>query len=701
MTVYGQPGEEFGDGLVYESLKCLSKEWLVYAQPQFTGSNGDRHPDYIIIHQDVGVIILEVKDWLRIESLTAQKVKVIRRDNKIAEETSPVEQARAAFIQLMGIMRKDPVLSTSSGKVAFPIRYAGILPNFTSVMLTRVRGRWGNNQVFCLADLNNDCIEKTLRSIPAPFSRMMTPDQIDAVRGIIDPTNVIKEIRGGDTIIKGILDRVQEELAREPLEQKLIAENKKKSAQLDMLEKGPELQARQTYLDGEIPEEVNEAQLDTHIRLIRGYAGTGKTDVLILRAHHLIRYYPNVEILVTTFNRPVFDKRLKPEVKILAPRVEAFLFHEICREIYKARYDDYHQPQNTDGVLNRLVMEGGVVAETIQEFGVNFLSGEFEWMKELELTSEEEYLQVRREGRGGREGKALRQESRKKVFRVFQAYQDHLSEMPAMDFSDLYYKALSNLKKNPNLHRQYDVVLVDEAQHFAPSWIELLTLLVKPGGSILLCDDPSQSIYRAFSWKQKGIDVMGRTRWLRIPYRCTRNIFTAAYALIENNPIAKQLILESGDQITPDLADPHLREGHRPEVHQFPTWAIERQFIRDRIEGLIYEGYLPNEIAILHSKKYVLDEFSDLKNTGVITDELRRETGMEYKAVFLPKINDLFDREPGISLEDYNAQFQATCYMAMTRARDRVFLLMEGKWPTLLRPIETKVDWLNHEVQNE
>jgi superfamily I DNA/RNA helicase len=123
------------------------------------------------------------------------------------------------------------------------------------------------------------------------------------------------------------------------------------------------------YLDAETPDEVTEAKSASHIRLIRGYAGTGKTDVLILRAHHLIRYYPNLDILITTFNRPVFDHRLKPEVKILAPRVEAFLFHEICKDIYKAKYGDYHQPQSTEGVLNRLINDEVEDAATIIDLG--------------------------------------------------------------------------------------------------------------------------------------------------------------------------------------------------------------------------------------------------------------------------------------------------------------------------------------------
>jgi hypothetical protein len=44
---------------------------------------------------------------------------------------------------------------------------------------------------------------------------------------------------------------------------------------------------------------------------------------------------------------------------------------------------------------------------------------------------------------------------------------------------------------------------------------------------LFLADDPMQSIYRYYSWREKGVPVAGRTRWLRIPYRNTREIYQA------------------------------------------------------------------------------------------------------------------------------------------------------------------------------
>lgn len=699
MTIYGNPGKEAGDVFVYEALKSLSKDWLVYAQTKYATASGDRNPDYVVIHPELGVIILEVKDWTRVIEHTMTKAKVQRTNGETVWETSPVEQARIASQKLANKLAQDPLLSNLRGKLDFPYRYAGILPHFSNQMLYGIRQRWGTNQVFGFYDLHREQIEQTLLSIPAPFSNPMTPDQVDAVRAIVDPDIVIKETHGQDIWIKGIIDRIQEELIKEPLEKTRSEEKKNNSTQLVFLENGPDPSARELYLGNELPKEVLEAKSDSHIRLIRGFAGTGKTDVLILRAQYLIKNYPDLKILVTTFNRPVFEKRIQPELKLLAPEVETYLFFTICRNIFIARFDTYQPPSSTEGILKKMIESGGEIGEIINEFGVGFLTNEIEYMKELDLTTEDIYLRASREGRGGRLGQSLSRQKRTKIFKVFIAYNKLLSDMVVLDYPDLYHKALDFIKADDRLHKKYDVVLIDEAQHFAPKWIDLLLHLVKPDGDIMLCDDPSQSVFRAFSWKQKGVGVVGRTRWLRIPYRCTKTIFEAAYALIESNPIAKQLIIESGDQIAPDLENYKLREGRRPEVHKFTTWVQEKQFIRNRIKGLIYEGYLPSEIVILHTKKYVLVEFSDLRNIGIITDELRRETGMEYKVVFLPKTNDLFDIEVGDSYEEWLAQKQVTYYMAMTRARDHVFLLMETKWPSELAPIASKVDIVDHCVQ--
>jgi hypothetical protein len=36
--------------------------------------------------------------------------------------------------------------------------------------------------------------------------------------------------------------------------------------------------------------------------------------------------------------------------------------------------------------------------------------------------------------------------------------------------------------------------------------------------------------------------------------------------------------------------------------------------------------------------------------------------------------------------------------MAMTRARDLVYILTESKWPKELNPIKEKVVWIDHDI---
>ena len=54
--------------------------------------------------------------------------------------------------------------------------------------------------------------------------------------------------------------------------------------------------------------------------------------------------------------------------------------------------------------------------------------------------------------------------------------------------------------------QDYDVVLVDEAQFFAPVWFEIVQTLVRPqSGHLFLAADPTQGFLRqGVSWKSLG-----------------------------------------------------------------------------------------------------------------------------------------------------------------------------------------------------
>ena len=105
---------------------------------------------------------------------------------------------------------------------------------------------------------------------------------------------------------------------------------------------------------------------------------------------------------------------------------------------------------------------------------------------------------------------------------------------------------------------------------------------------------------------------------------------------------------------------------------------------------------IPHEIGILHEKKHVHKHYRPLVPQGVQLYEVKRQTGLEYKAVFIPRVQDLFDRAGGISWEEYVGRERLKSYMTMTRARTRLYLLYEDRWPRLLEPIRPYVEWIEH-----
>ena len=69
----------------------------------------------------------------------------------------------------------------------------------------------------------------------------------------------------------------------------------------------------------------------------------------------------------------------------------------------------------------------------------------------------------------------------------------------------------------------YDAVLVDEGQDFLPAWWDILRLVCKPGGEMLLVADETQDIYGlASSWTDdamKGAGFSGKWAELEVSYR--------------------------------------------------------------------------------------------------------------------------------------------------------------------------------------
>jgi len=650
-----------GEKLVCNALKALPDDWIVYAQPTLIHENEQRFPDFVILGKELGFAVLEVKDWVKIEKILPLKAYVW--DSKLGsrEEEPPHLQARKAAHVLVNKLQQDKDLINHTGKLPFPYRYIGVLPFQPLSTITQLSKVWGEGYILGESDLKNaNELKVKLLKIPVPQKNFtnLTQNQFDAIRAAINPQLILREPISN--FVKGILDELQEKVIYEPLI--LLQEQAAKQAQ----------------------------EVGLYVRLVRGVAGTGKTDVLILRAKWLAEEHPEKTILVTTYNKPLSQDRLQPSLAHL-PNVHVKTFDALCAELYMQKYH-WSSPQDPLGVIANLETEGEhTLRELIKKYGKKFISDEIVWMKESGRTTAEEYINLPREGRGSVSDKTLSKSQKHEIFSVYEAYEEYLKST-CIDWVNMRTKVwelLQQQKITPPV--KYDAIFIDEAQHFAPRWIDILKAQLKENTSsaIFLCEDPTQSVFRYFSWKQKGLDVVGRTKWFRKPYRTTQQIFEAAYALIKNDELARSQHNDLNDTIE-ELDCSSMRQGVKPQVFFFPDKTTEILFITQTIQELL-KKHPQKSIAVLHTEKDILNN-QDLKKTGVVVDSALRQTGMEYNIVFIPDLERLFTRDVNIALEEEESKQRLAMYMLMTRARDMIYLCCRGKFPKLLAEMEPYVE---------
>lgn len=687
--IFGNPGKEVGDKRVFHALKNLPSDCYVYAQPLLVHKSERREPDYVIVYKNWGVIVLEVKDWVNIKSIKRRGLEVYRTEKQRWEyETSPVDQARNAAFTLKNMLTELDELRNSSGNLDFSYAFGAALPNLPNVLINNCNHAWGEGTILGMSDLAESKITEKIQAIPNPFRVQMTEAQVNAVRAALDENNIIRDKETGE--FKGILDPTQELITKEELIPVKVEPEVKENSQNSLFANFfPDPESRRQHLIDEVPNEVLDLQEKLNVRLVRGFAGTGKTDVLILRAQYLAKQYPDKKILVTTFNDPLYRERLKPELLHLKKRIDVIKFDTLCSQIFKKRHGKWNSPQNTIGIIRWMAKR----YPEIDEWGAEFLDEEFTWMKEAYRTNLDDYIHKPREGRGGKTGRTLSQNQKKQIFELFQKYQTELSEQATFDWADLHDKTQKYLSEGTTPDKKYNVILIDEAQHFAPVWIEIIKYFLEPEGVLFLCDDPSQSIYRFFSWRQKGIEVTGKTRWLRVPYRNTRQIFTAAFSLLADDELAQNLLAEDKNLARPDLDNPNLRDGSKPIVKQTETVSEEKEYITNEIKRLIENGLHPKNICIMHSKKYVLDRYQEFQSAKICVENSSNQTGMEYSALFIPQVQKFFDRNSEESWEEDQSKQRLHMYMLMTRARSHLFLTYQQNLPKSLTNLKDFVEW--------
>jgi len=455
--------------------------------------------------------------------------------------------------------------------------------------------------------------------------------------------------------------------------------------------------------DLELSAEGRAAAGDFGLRLINGVAGSGKSLIVVYRAKLLRQLYPEKKILGLTHNRPLI-RDLQARYRALPPQtpaVEWRTFNQWCKKLWpdKATWRDPVALSSRERIVLQ-IWQAHLGDTAVSE---RMLLEEIDWIKDRLIFSVSDYLRAERIGRGF----ALSEVQRKRVYAAYRAYQDELKACERADWGDIPRMIWSWLQAGRIRLPQYDAILVDEAQFFAPIWFELIKRAVRPGtGHLFLVADPTQGfLRRRQSWVASGLEVRGKVHQLKKSYRTTREILDFATLLYRTR------LGEDDDEeiVAPDLMDmPH---GTVPTIIVLTSGQDEITRVVNEVERLVAQGLPRRDVLVIHADwkgvDRVIERLGKKLGLGAVVDPKKQDpsdavrvctlnaaTGLESPIVFLAGVRSLFEQEQSVRLsEEERAELvrdnTRKLYMAITRAGQRLMLTYVGELPEALRKLRT------------
>jgi superfamily I DNA/RNA helicase/Txe/YoeB family toxin of Txe-Axe toxin-antitoxin module len=453
---------------------------------------------------------------------------------------------------------------------------------------------------------------------------------------------------------------------------------------------------------------------------LKGVAGSGKTVIAIHRARQLARQAQKngKRILFVTYGNRLpgvvayLLNRLVGEDSSELGAIECRSIHQWCSQFLAEqgialRVDERIQ----DNALSTAIEQVRPKYNDLRLLSrsVTFFEDEIRYvLKGKEIRNLDEYLTLDRSGRGT----ALQARERQAMFEIYQAYQTQLLEQGCCDWDDFILQTLEFLEKG-DYSSPYQAAIVDELQDLTEATLHLIRLLVPPGpDDLFLVGDGLQRIYPGgVSFRKIDIDVTGRGALLRRNYRNTQEILRAAHAVIRENRF-DDLEDEPAEVEEPEYS---LRRGELPLLERFNIPEQEIDWVGTEIRRLNDQaGYKPEEIAILYRWRKPYHELIESRLQSfepVVLDRdpftyfgpgLKHTTfhsakGLEFKVVFVVGVTDgqMVPRDSwslqGEELEDYLARERRLLYVAMTRARDLLYVTSaRGMFSRFLNTIPPK-----------
>ncbi|MCR5321832.1 MAG: UvrD-helicase domain-containing protein [Lachnospiraceae bacterium] len=424
--------------------------------------------------------------------------------------------------------------------------------------------------------------------------------------------------------------------------------------------------------------------------LIEGGPGTGKTVVGVHRAVYLagniFKKADGKRILICTFSKKLANNIEKKVNKLCTLKGVSNNIDVMTVDAYIAKMiGKAALTINLQGLNN-------IMADLYEEkYGVSlgFLQHEYyEVVERYHITSKDEYLHFSRTGTGA----SLNRSVRERIWPFFENVIETRERNDCYSFVDRAYQ-LGQLLKQGAVNKVYDAVIIDEAQDLEGIKLNVLANSVKNiSNSVYILSDKNQRIFRLNSWsKDAGVSVVGRSYYLRINYRTTKQI----------NEYARCQFMEFDLSARSEKEYISIMMGEDPEIVECISESDEDHIIIDKIRSFL-ETFKPSEICVLaptHLRLNSIKAILSYEGLAVcdLTDNDTEENenainlctssgikGLEYRVIIISDFDKIgtqksaYGDAPEVIL-DYDKLVECEKYVAITRARDYVLITYIGE----------------------
>lgn len=275
-----------GEQLTYTWLRdALPEDYDVWHEPRI----GGKKPDVVVFGPELGLLVLEVKDWSADAILQVEPARSVHLRNAadVKVVTHPVEQAEQHLFAVKELLEHQPPCVHAGGehrgKLQFPFAKGAVLPNLTARDVEQLALCAGYQEGAVLAGdeigtapswalRGADLVARLRRAFGVAFRWTLTDEMRSAVRSVLYPDVTIR---------RSYADRCMEQ---EPSGAQQLS-----LALAPMREMSPD--QRQVALE-----------LSGGHQVLQGVAGSGKSDVVAARARILAEANPAWRILALCFN---------------------------------------------------------------------------------------------------------------------------------------------------------------------------------------------------------------------------------------------------------------------------------------------------------------------------------------------------------------------------------------------------------------